>query len=193
MNTNNDKPVADILFINPAKPIGEPVTYINASGKGYHSKPLMEIDIPEIRMFKMFNGEMKIINEDYWDTYDEIPQYREEIEREFEIKGTYITMEMHLKKASIRRLDEIQEELGVSFADIDYNVEDELADRLLSNNIAIEKIFQDHKRNVCNGEDGHAYAMVLQDRFWKDFGGRMKTLLRLKYKAIGFDPDVWCK
>lgn len=146
-----------------------------------------------LRTIKLENGSVKYIDELYWDTYDDTPQEREEFEREFEIKGTYITIEMHLKKASIRRLDEIQEELRVSFADVNYNVEDELADRLLSNNIVIEKIFKDHKRNVCNGEDGHTYAMALQDRFWKEFGGRMKTLLRLKYKAIGFDPDVWCK
>lgn len=195
MNPPNDKPVIGPLFTDPAKPIGEAVTYVDASGESHHSKPLMEIDLPELRMFKLANGDMKIIDEAYWDSYDELPQEREDIEHEFEIKSAFITMEMHLKKASIRRLDEIMEEMKNQDLnnDFEYNVLDELADRLLLNRIVIDKIFQDHKHNVGNGKDGHIYAMVLQHRFWTEFGGRMKSLLRLKYKVIGFDPDVWCK
>lgn len=195
MNNHNDKPVIGVLFTDPAKSIGEAVTYVDTSGKSYHSKPLMEINLPELRMLKLLNGEMKVINESYWDEYDDVTQEAEDLEREFEIKGAFITMEMHLKKASIRRLDEIVEDMKNHNLDDDFeiNVRDEFANRLLINTMTIDKIFKDHKYNVAKGENGHAYAMVLQHRFWGEFGGRMKTLLRLKYLSIGFDPDVWCK
>lgn len=191
MNTPNDKPVVGVLFTDPGKPIGEVVTYVDTSGKQHHSKPLMEIDLPELRMFKLLNGDMKVINESYWDEYEEQSQGMDDLERNTLISIANINIKGYIEILSMEFIQEFMKTLPYDrrITDVDQAILDK---RIELSNI-LDELFKEHKNLVGYGHNGHEEAMELQDRYWKYFRGWMKSLLRWKYQSIGFDPDVWCK
>lgn len=153
--------------------------------------PPKPTELTTLRSMTLVNGSIQYIDEGYWDGYDELAQERQELDREFLRESALIDLEKYYKLAAVKRVDVLS--VDVKDADIQFNIESEINVHATQYAEGMDKAFKRHMREVLNGSDGHDAAIVLQGQLWGIFGGWTKTVLRLKYQAIGFDPDVWCK
>lgn len=168
-SSDKEEQMTDESFITPPKPT----------------------ELTTLRSMTLVNGSVQYIDEGYWDGHDEDTQEYQDINRDYRIKSAQADVDKYVLLAAVNRAAEITKDMIASNVPVCYEVE--LEKCVIQFHKSLNLAFYHHKGQVLIGEDPHEYAMELQDLYWKTFAGRMKTLLRLKYQAIGFDPDVWCK
>lgn len=126
----------------------------------------------ELRHIKLVDGSFICINEAYWDDYDETNQRYDDKNREADIAAAYNELDRIYRFCCKR--------FTGGYSDINKVI-----------NLG-DFVFKEHQGYMTRGgTDGHRYAMCLQKENWDFFGGYTKEIIKQKYIAIGFDPEVW--
>lgn len=137
--------------------------------------------VVEMRYIDLVDGSKLVINDCYWDDYDELSQEQDDHDREFAINNALNDLNAIYKKVAL--------EMTPRTADAS-----KLALRTDEVKRVITRLFNMHKSAVMRTQQegyGHSLAMELQSQNWAIFKGQMKKILELHYKAIGWDPKVF--